>query len=79
MSEISGMSGFMRDSMTSISEKAEIFLARAKEMTSQEGGITHENLLELQFEMSQYTTMVESISNITKGITDTLKSLAQKV
>ena len=36
-------------------------------------------LIELQFEMGQYNALVELTSNIGKSITDTAKSLAQKV
>lgn len=37
-----------------------------------------EDLLSLQFEMGQYTALMEATSTITKSITDMLKSLAQR-
>lgn len=37
------------------------------------------NLLKIQFEMGQYNATVELTSSITKSVTDTAKSIAQKV
>lgn len=37
------------------------------------------NMIMLQFQLGQYNAMVETVSNITKSMTDMLKSLAQKV
>jgi type III secretion protein F len=36
-------------------------------------------MIELQFSLGQYNMFVEATSNISKSITDTAKSLAQKV
>ncbi len=36
-------------------------------------------MIELQFQLGQYNMFVEATSNISKSITDTAKSLAQKV
>ena len=37
-----------------------------------------EELLPLQFEMGQYTALMEATSSVTKSITEMLKSLAQR-
>jgi len=37
------------------------------------------NMVMLQFQLGQYNAMVEAVANITKSMTDMLKSLAQKV
>ena len=76
---VGNVGSFLNDSVSIMNQKREIFQNKMKEATSREGGVTQEDLLALQFEMGQYTTLVESISNISKSITDTLKSLAQKV
>lgn len=41
--------------------------------------LTPENLLNLQFQMGQYNTMVELTSSISKSLSDNLKSIAQKL
>lgn len=45
------------------------------------GNVTDQNaaMLEMQFQMGQYNAMIEMTSNITKSISDTLKSIAQKI
>lgn len=35
-------------------------------------------MLELQFQMGQYNAAMESLSNVTKSLTDMLKTLAQR-
>lgn len=37
------------------------------------------DMIMLQFQLGQYNAMVETVSNVTKSMTDMLKSLAQKV
>ena len=78
MSSVGDIGGFLTNSLSSIGQKGETFQTRVKEMTAKEGGISQEDLLQLQFEMGQYNALIESVSNITKSLTDTLKSLAQK-
>jgi type III secretion protein F len=76
--QIGDISGFLKNAMTNIGEKGEIFKDRVAQMSGKEGGVTQEDMLQLQFEMGQYNALIESVSNITKSLTDTLKSLAQK-
>lgn len=47
-------------------------------LLSQDGGASPEQMMELQFKMGQYNTMVESLSSITKSLTDSMKSIAQR-
>ena len=42
-------------------------------------GDQQKDMIMLQFQLGQYNAMVETVSNITKSMTDMLKSLAQKV
>ncbi|MBF0201774.1 MAG: type III secretion protein, partial [Desulfamplus sp.] len=35
-------------------------------------------MLELQFQMGKFNAMVEATSSVTKGLTDTAKTLAQR-
>ncbi len=37
------------------------------------------NMVMLQFQLGQYNAMMEAVANISKSMTDMLKSLAQKV
>ncbi|MDR2442235.1 MAG: EscF/YscF/HrpA family type III secretion system needle major subunit [Deltaproteobacteria bacterium] len=69
---------FLEGAVSQITERNDTFQKRVSDMTSQKGGITQEDMIQLQFEMGQYNALVESMSNITKSLTDTLKSLAQK-
>jgi type III secretion protein F len=76
--QVGNIGGFLSQAVTKLSEQGATFQARMDQMTSREGGISQEDLLNLQFEMGQYNAMIESVSNVTKSLTDTLKSLAQK-
>lgn len=40
--------------------------------------VNPEDMIQVQFEMGQYNAFMESISTITKSLTDTMKSLAQR-
>ena len=46
---------------------------------SSTGEDQQKDMIMLQFQLGQYNAMVETVSNITKSMTDMLKSLAQKV
>ena len=77
--EIGNVSSFLSQSVEQLTQKKADFHDKMKEVMNKEGGVTQEDLLALQFEMGQYTTLIETISSISKSMTDTLKSLAQKV
>lgn len=40
--------------------------------------VSPEDMLNIQFQMGQYNAMLESLSSVTKSLTDTMKSLAQR-
>ena len=40
--------------------------------------IDQASLMKLQFQMGVYNTMTETLSNVTKNVTDSMKSLAQR-
>jgi type III secretion protein F len=78
-SEVGDIGGLLKKALGSLAAKGAEFQTRMAQMSDKEGGITQEDMLQLQFEMGQYNSLVESVSNVTKSLTDTLKSLAQKV
>jgi type III secretion protein F len=78
-SEVGDIGGLLKKALGSLADKEAEFQKRMAQMSDKEGGITQQDMLQLQFEMGQYNSLVESISNVTKSLTDTLKSLAQKV
>ncbi len=59
-------------------QKATLEEAIAK-VGSGSGEDQQKDMIMLQFQLGQYNAMVETVSNITKSMTDMLKSLAQKV
>ena len=64
------------DSFTQRTDSLKDKMAQLSNMSSED---QNSALIELQFEMGQYNALVELTSNIGKSITDTAKSLAQKV
>lgn len=61
---LGGKSGAIQDHITAAAAK--------------EGGVTHEEMLNIQFEMGQYNAMLEMISSVTKSMTDMLNSLSKR-
>ncbi|MDR1309671.1 MAG: type III secretion protein [Deltaproteobacteria bacterium] len=57
------------------SKKIEDMMSKAMNNT---GGVSQEEMLNLQFQMGQYNALIESISSVTKSMTDMLKNLAQR-
>jgi type III secretion protein F len=67
-----------QNSVSQLSSKSDTLQTNMDNMLKSKEGVSQEDMLSLQFEMGQYNAMIESISNVTKSLTDTLKSLAQK-
>ena len=76
MSEVSSA---IKDGVTAMGEMSTEITKKMTELKKDGAELKEKDLLEMSFLMAKYSTTVETISNIQKGITDTLKSLAQKV
>ena len=63
--------------LDSISKKGQALQTKMNEMLSQDL-VSPEDMMALQFEVGQYNAMMESLSSVTKSMTDMMKSLAQR-
>ena len=63
--------------LDSISKKGRALQTKMNEMLSQDQ-VSPEDMMALQFEVGQYNAMMESLSSVTKSMTDMMKSLAQR-
>ena len=61
----------------SISKKGQALQTKMNEMLSQ-AQVSPEDMMALQFEVGKYNAMMESLSSVTKSMTDMMKSLAQR-
>lgn len=79
MSQINGINinNFFNDNMDAISDKGKALEQKMNEI-SNGGEVGPEQMLALQFEMGQYNALLESISTVTKSLTDSMKSIAQR-
>lgn len=75
---IDNIGQFLDKNLGTVDMRSKDFNTKMTELISKDGGATPEDLIQLNFEMGQYNAMIEAISNVTKSVTDTLKSLAQK-
>lgn len=79
MSQISGINinSLFSSSMDSIESRGAELQAQMEAI--QNGGeVGPEQMLALQFEMGQYNALIESVSTVTKSLTDSMKSIAQR-
>lgn len=63
--------------LDSISSKGKALQAKMTEMLGKDE-VSPEDMMSLQFEVGQYNAMLESLSSVTKSMTDMMKSLAQR-
>lgn len=79
MSQIGGINinNFFNNNMDAISNKG-AELEKQMQAISDCGEVGPEQMLALQFEMGQYNALLESISTVTKSLTDSMKSIAQR-
>ena len=63
--------------LDSIGKKGQALQTKMNEMLSQDQ-VSPEDMMALQFEVGQYNAMMESLSSVTKSMTDMMKSLAQR-
>lgn len=75
---LSGVS-YLQGNYTSyeISSKGKDLQTKMTEMLSKDE-VSPEDMMALQFEVGQYNAMLESLSSVTKSMTDMMKSLAQR-
>ena len=65
-------------SIEQISQRGADLEDQMEALMSKEGGASPEDMIAIQFELGQYNTMLESLSTITKSLTDSAKSIAQR-
>ena len=53
-------------------------LQKEMEEISKGSTLSQEQMLQMQFEVNQYNTMLETVSTISKSLTDEAKQLAQR-
>lgn len=61
----------------SVHEKGKALQGKMEKLMSQKE-VSPEDMMAIQFEMGQYNALLESLSTVTKSLTDMLKSLAQR-
>jgi type III secretion protein F len=76
---IGNIGQFLLKAMVQLQTKNDEFMTKMDDMSKSSDGITQEDMVLLQYEIGQYNALLESVSNISKSLTDSLKSLAQKV
>jgi len=70
---------FVEREVTTAASTAAGNLETALTSLSSGGSLSVEGMLGLQFQMSKYTLVVSVGSSVTKEITDTMKSVVQKI
>ena len=63
--------------LDSIGKKGEALQTKMNDLLSQDE-VSPEDMMALQYEVGQYNAMMESLSSVTKSMTDMMKSLAQR-
>lgn len=63
--------------LSAIGDKGKALQEKMDALMSKEK-VNPEDMIQVQFEMGQYNVLMESISTVTKSLTDTMKSLAQR-
>lgn len=61
-----------------IGNKADELNTKMNSLTGEEGNISQEDMLAMQFEINQYNMLLEMTSTVTKSMTDEAKQLAQR-
>lgn len=61
-----------------IGNKADELNTKMNSLTGEDGNISQEDMLAMQFEINQYNMLLEMTSTVTKSITDEAKQLAQR-
>ena len=72
------VSKMFSDFQTAIAEKGNKIQKDMDAITSSGSELGQEQMLQMQFEINQYNTMLETVSTISKSLTDESKQLAQR-
>ncbi len=72
------LNALFNQGMEAINNKGQALQAKMDEITASGAELSPEQMLALQMEMGQYNTLMESISTVTKSLTDSMKSIAQR-
>lgn len=72
------VSTMFSDFQTAIAEKGNKIQKDMDAITSSGSELGQEQMLQMQFEINQYNTMLETVSTISKSLTDEAKQLAQR-
>lgn len=72
------MGSLIKDSIASLQKNTSDLKAQMADIRAGKYEDQNTALIQMQFALGQYNAMVEMTSNISKNITDTAKSLAQK-
>lgn len=71
------VSDMFKTGFDSIEAKGTSLQAEMKKLSTS-GEVSPEDMLKVQYQMGQYNALMESISSLTKSLTDMAKSLAQR-
>ena len=75
----SGLAGLINTGLNNLSSMESQLKADMAAVSSLSSEDQTAAMLNLQFQMGQYNTMVELTSSITKSLSDSIKSISQKV
>lgn len=68
----------MRQKVTAVGKDLQAEIKEALTNAHGSNDLDPMQMLDLQFKMGQFNAMVEATSSVTKGLTDTAKTLAQR-
>ncbi len=75
--QVGNLGKIFSDGLSNIGSKSADIQTKMNNILGKET-IDQGEMLELQFQMGQYNAALESLSNVTKSLTDMLKTLAQR-
>lgn len=80
MDSIGGLniSQMFENSLQSIGSRGSDLNTKMNDLLADGKELSNEQMIQLQFEVGQYNAMMESLSTVTKSMTDMMKSLAQR-
>ncbi len=79
MDSMGGIAAMVNTGLENLSSKTDSLTEKMAEVATMEDDDQMVAMLQLQFEMGQYNSLVELTSSITSSLSDSLKSISQKV